>query len=347
MAAEEGEISLKDLILKVRITRKYLAGKWLIILIAAIIFAGLGVLYARWKKPVYVSSLTFVMQDTKSMGGYAGLASQLGFDLGSFSGSSGGVFDGDNIMEFLKSRLLVYQTLLSDTVRNGRRTTLADLYMDAYGWKKGAKAGIPFFPLDRNAGDLTRGQDSVLDVLYSIIAKTNVDVVKPDKSLGFIQVTTRTRDETLSQLFTVRLVKSAADFYIKTKTASAQDNVKRLQHQADSLLAALNNKTVAAAQVADLNLNPARRMALVNTELVSRDKSILLAAYSEIERNLEMAKMTLSRETPIIQIVDVPFLPLRVEKPKMLYCLVGGAMVGVFLTLIWLVFARIYKNIMR
>ena len=60
--------------------------------------------------------------------------------------------------------------------------------------------------------------------------------------------------------------------------------------------------------------------------------------------NLELSKVSLRKETPLIQVIDRPILPLdkdRVSKKKSL--LLGGFLAG-FLTVLYLVFSSLYKK---
>ncbi len=55
-------------------------------------------------------------------------------------------------------------------------------------------------------------------------------------------------------------------------------------------------------------------MASIGSELAMRDKTVLQTMYGEVVKNLEISKIAMAQETPIIQIVDMPILPL--EKTK-------------------------------
>src|SRR3954467_9549239 len=114
------EVSLKELLQKLVEWWRYLLSKWLVIGVFGIIGAGLGLTYALVKKPKYSAELTFVLEENKSssLGAYAGLASQFGLDLGGGGGS--GIFAGDNILEFLKSRFMVEKALLSPVEVDGK-----------------------------------------------------------------------------------------------------------------------------------------------------------------------------------------------------------------------------------
>src|SRR6187431_1206107 len=106
------EISLKELVVKIKEWYSYLLTQWKIIFLAGVIGAILGLTYSFIKKPVYTATLSFALEDEKGGGGGLGsLASSFGFDLG--GGGGGGIFTGSNLTELFKSRSMVEQTLLT------------------------------------------------------------------------------------------------------------------------------------------------------------------------------------------------------------------------------------------
>jgi uncharacterized protein involved in exopolysaccharide biosynthesis len=119
----EDEISLKELILKIKDWYRFLLTKWLVILAAGIIGGAIGVGYAFTQKATYTASLSFALEDEKQGGGglsgALGLASSLGIDLG---GSAGGAFSGANLIELMKSRNIVEKSLLNSITVNGKTT---------------------------------------------------------------------------------------------------------------------------------------------------------------------------------------------------------------------------------
>jgi len=124
------ETSLKELILKLKEWYNYLLSKWITILLAGIIGGILGFTYAYFKKPIYTAETTFVLEEgdkASGLGQYAGLANMVGIDLG---GGSGGVFQGDNILELYKSRKMIQETLLRQDTFNGKKEFLIDRYIE-------------------------------------------------------------------------------------------------------------------------------------------------------------------------------------------------------------------------
>lgn len=239
ISKQDDEMSLKELILKLKDWMKFLLSKWLIIGLFGLLGAGVGLLLAFFSKPQYVARLTFVVEEGSggSLGSYAGLASQFGLDLSGGGGS--GLFSGENVLEFLKTRLMIEKTLLSPIQRNGKTTSLADLYIDIYDLRKSLDKkpelrGIRL-PVDLKRDSFTVLQDSLLNTIYESISKSALTVNKPDKKLSFVEVKVSTEDEEFSKVFTERLVKEAIKFYVFTKTQRSKSNVDKLQDRADSL----------------------------------------------------------------------------------------------------------------
>ena len=60
---------------------------------------------------------------------------------------------------------------------------------------------------------------------------------------------------------------------------------------------------------------------------------------------LELSKVTLRKETPLIQVIDRPILPLEKDKVSKLKSLILGGFLAGFLTVLYLVFSSLYKKI--
>lgn len=289
--------------------------------IAAVIGVVTGIFLAWYWPVTYTARLTFVVEESKNGGGslVSALAGQFGFDVGDIGGK-GGVLDGDNVLELLRSQRMIKSTLLT-LYPGDSAATLADKYAERYGLKKKwAKYTVNNaeiqFPAD--AKKYTRLQDSLMHLIMKRITDKELSVNKPDKKLNFFQVSISMKDENVAQLFCQRLITQATDFYIQTKTKRQRTNVNRLQARADSIGRLLNKKTYSASAANQilLDANPAYPTSNVGSELQERDKIVLSTIYSEIIKNLEVSRTMLIQETPAFQIVDEPELPLKKNKLK-------------------------------
>jgi hypothetical protein len=327
------EITIGQLISKLRAVWKYLLSNWLRIFLVGTLGAVLGFVYAFLTPIKYVSRLTFVVEESKGVGGgLSALAGQFGFDLG--GGGGGGVFAGDNILLFLRSESLCRETLLTPYDDSGK-VTLADRYAEVRkfkkAWSNSKKVGNINFAKYAN-GPMPRLEDSLLQVIIrKNLLMTDLSVAKPDKKASFIQVAVSTRDEKLSALFSQRLVSIATTRYVESKTKLKAANVALLQRRADSLAALLNDKTLRAAsnQQVLVDVNPALKTAPIVAEISTREKSMIGTIFAEVVKNLEIAKSILSQETPAIQMVDQSTFPLeKVKSSKLKSLLIWGMLFG-------------------
>lgn len=340
----EPEFSFKKLINERIGDIKYVLRFKKTLALALIIGGLLGVLTTWLWTPTYTARLTFVVDDSKSSGGSGGLsalAGLAGMDLNGLGGGSG-VLAGDNVQELVKSHKLIKATLVTayDSTQ-----TLADRYAAIYKlnkkWLKYSADGkITRFPL--NGAHNTRLQDSLLHEMTTLILNGEFGIAKTDKKLSFFEVNVTMKDEKLAQLFCNRMIKAATDFYINTKTKRLKNNIQRLQQRADSIGEKLNHKTYtsAAASQGILDINPAYTSPNANIEVKERDKILLTTTYTETVKNLETSKTMLAQETPTVQIVDEPELPLKKNYLKYYISIPMGIILGVILLSFYLLLTR-------
>ncbi|TKC00452.1 Wzz/FepE/Etk N-terminal domain-containing protein [Pedobacter cryophilus] len=310
-------ISLRELIIIFKKWYLLLLNKWKTILLVSFLGGLLGLILAIIIKPTYTAETTFVLEegDKTSLGQYSGLASMVGLDLG---GGSGGVFQGDNILELYKSRTMIKQTLLTKDTFNNKLQFLIDRYIQFNNlrekWRN--QKELSEITFDTNFSNYTRLQDSVIGKITETINKSSLMVSKPDKKLSIINVKFKSKDELFAKSFTMKIVSNVNKFYVQTKTKKSSENLAILQHQADSIKSALNFSIsgVALATDANPNTNPAFQTLRVPSQRKQVEVQANLAAYQEILKNLEIAKITFRKETPLIQVIDDPTLPLDKEK---------------------------------
>jgi hypothetical protein len=344
----DNEISLKELIEKLVSIWKYLLSKWLIIGLNGILGATIG-FFIAWSKPVkYTARISFVAEESKSsIGGLASLAGQFGFDIG--GGSGGGIFSGENILIFLKSEGLIRETLLTQ-FDSTSTATLADKYADVNELKKDWLESKEIGSIDFSKyaeGTFPRKQDSLLQTLILRVSK-ELNIVRPDRKATFVEVKTSTRDELLSKVFIERLVQTGTERYIQSKIKVKAANVALLQKRADSLGALLNRNTysAAAAQQQLVDINPALRTAPVAGEISIRDKMMIATIFAEVIKNLEFAKFTLQQETPVIQVVDRAYLPLKRERASKIKWLLLGGLLTASIAIGFLLASRWWRSLM-
>ncbi|WP_163407813.1 Wzz/FepE/Etk N-terminal domain-containing protein [Flavobacterium ajazii] len=342
------EISLKELLEKGKEWYFYLVLKWKVILLAGILGGILGLGYSFTKKPVYTATLTFAVEDEKGGGGggLGSLASSFGFDLG---GGGGSIFTGSNLTELFKSRTMVEKTLLSPVNINGKEISLAEMYIQNNKWRdswnKNPKfKNIQFLPNYRR-DYFTRIHDSILGVIYKNLSKSSLSVAQRDKKIAITSIDVTTGNELFSLYFCEALAKQVGKFYVDTKSKKARTNMKILEHQVDSVRVELNNAITGVAVANDntFNLNPALNVRRTPSARRQVDVQANTTILTELVKQSELAKVTLRKETPLIQVIDRPILPLPKERFGKAKGLIMGGFLAGFLVILILIVKRFLK----
>ena len=355
-----GEFSLRDFIVKLSEWITYLQQKSYIIIIASIVGMFLGITVAYFKKPVYNAKFTFALEEEKSPGtgltGALGLASSLGIDI---AGGAGGAFSGTNLVELMRSRLIIERALMNVMDTGGvakTKKTLAHFFLehqilndpgltkDNQRYKDVFVAGLP----KSKFGFL---QDSLMLEMFTAINEDDnlFKVFQKDKKISILTIEVNSKYEFFAKRFAESIAKEVSDFYIDTKSKKAKNNLEILQKQCDSIRNELNQAIMGVAIANDntFNLN----QALITPRVVSTKKQIDVQAntaiLTQLVGNLELAKISLRKETPLIQVIDTPILPLPKEKlGKLKAGILGGFLSGLF-SVLFLVFMKCRKNYLR
>ena len=348
---DNDEISLKELIQKIQEWVAYLKTQWKLIIGIAALGGVLGFVYASFQKPTYLAITTFVLEEDKGggggLGGAMGLASSFGFDLG---GGGGGLFTSSNIIELMKSRLVVEKTLLNPVQIAGKEISLADYYIQINelkeGWSKKPSLANISFPANADRTKFSLQQDSILQTISAGLTKNNLVIAQKDKKVSIISLTVKTESELFSKLFCEQLLKETSDFYIETKSKKSRLNVDILQHQADSIRAELNGAITGVAAASDnvYNLNPAFNVKRTPSTRRQVDVQANTAILTQLVAQLELSKVSLRKETPLVQLIDRPILPLEKDKLGRLKSLILCGFLAGFLTVLYLVFGQLYRK---
>lgn len=337
MAAKSDEISLKELILMIGRWVRFLVSRWKTILLVGLAGAVIGLGYSFLIKPTYTGALTFVLANESKAGGISSIAGQFGIDVGGNMTSEDAAFEGENIIELLKSRRIVHDALFKSVPPKGN--LLVNLVGEKSGlyekWRdnKHLYGSIPI-----SSSSTVPLQDSLIDVMHDYIVKHYLVVSKPDKKLSFYTLVTTSPDETISVYLTRNLVEAAAGMYIATKTKTAKNNLDMLQHEADSLRGRLEGMIYQTASKTDqtFNLNPALQAQRAGIQQSQVQAQVLGVAYGEVIKNLELAKISLQKSTPLYQVIDAPDFPLVRKKMSKILATLAGAVLFSVLAALWL-----------
>jgi uncharacterized protein involved in exopolysaccharide biosynthesis len=340
------DITLSQVLIRFGEIKSYLVSKWKQFLLFALAFATLGIALSFILKPKYKANLTFVLEESQSespLGAYAGIASQFGFDLGGMTGSN--VFSEDNLTELLSSRKIVEEALLNKNSISGKEQLLVNHFMDSpllNKWEDEELLGTIRFPASRDS--FTTVQDSLLFEIFTLVTEKYLTVKNVSAKSTILLVECLSKDEQFSKHLVENLMKSVTDFYISNKTQRARETVAFVKGRTDSIAGALASAELRLAKYKDSRHLTVRAEGYMEELRLTRDVQILNAMYGEAVKNLELSKVTLLNQTPLIQVIDNPILPLEVVEITPLKGIVLGALIGLVLAFFWFLVKKIAED---
>lgn len=317
---------------------KYCLSQYKIIVTLILIGGGIGLFYGKQQPPNYVGVSTFIIEDKTGSrgGGISGLASQFGIDVGSLTGGGAGLFEGENVFEIMKSRIIVDKVLNSkieeDVPEKGM--TLAQYYLIKSGLDQKLKSkqidAIALFSKQESISDRKKQiiKDSVSNILYNNIVNGKVNIEKQNKKSSIITLSVSSTDQVFTKNFTEKLLKETGNLYIEIKTGNLSRNIAQLQLKVDSLQNILNSKSDIRNYI---NLS-------APYEGAARDKTVATALYTDVVKNLESMKLSLINQTPVIQILDSPRYPILNQKVMARFYLVIGSLIGLAISLFYILY---------
>ena len=347
---DNDEISLKELLFNLKVWAKYFILNWKFIILFGLLGGLVGYAIASKDEYKYNASLTFVLEEDRGGGsggglsGAMGLASSLGIDLGN---GGGGVFSGTNLPEFMKSRFIIEKTLLNPVFINNDTISIAEYYINLNklreSWKETKFQNIKF-PYNTDRLTYKIEQDSILNIFYGELSNKKVlSIGQIDKKSTITEIKFTYNNENFAKVFCENLAMETSKYYIELKSKKARLNYEILQQQVDSIRSNLNSAINGVATNNDnvYNLNPAFNIKRIPSSKKQFDVQSNSQILTQLLAQLELSKLALRKETPLIQIINKPILPLDKKILDKSFAFKIGLVIGVFIFFIIFYFKKI------
>ena len=342
MEKDNDEMQLKDILIKLSEYKFYLIKKKISIISVAILFLIIGFVYALNSDVKYNAELTFVVeadQSGGSLGAMSGIASQFGFDIG--SGSTNSTFSQQNILELLKSRGVVEATLMQNGVVNGKTDLLIEHYLSINQYKEDWEDNLISFTFHSK---LTQTHDSISGDIWRVISVDKLLIELQSDDANIINLSYSSLNDEFAKQFVESLIKQMSKMYVEHQTAQASNTLDFLQDRADSVFVELEIAEEEFAKVKDVNQRIVKASGRLKELQLMRNVEVLGTMYLEIVKNLELSKITLLNNTPIINIIDRPILPLEQSNNSKILLSFLGAFLGGFLSISFFIFRKLFKD---
>ena len=316
------EPSNKEIIIKCKKLLKYLQQKWRIIILPAL-FLGLVGYYVALKKTVSYEVYSSFGVEGKGGGMQSTaltIASQLGFPLG-----GSGVFpDNKMLMGIITSRRAIKSSLLKPY----QGVSLANRYIKLY------MPSVVEPIKSMNIKDLSRKEDSVLDLIYENCNKQLISV-NLDEDVGLVRMKVESIDKDFSIELSTNLINFLNSFFIDNQNKEEKTNFDIAKKKTDSVYYALKNKEEMLAQYNDSHGRTTKFQGKLEQASLSRDVFILTKMYAEAAANLEMTKYAMLNNKTILFLVDEPLYCLKIVRANKLKMAILFALVWLFLATVF------------
>lgn len=354
ITVEEDEITLKELLLKLKdYWKTVIKNFWIIILVAAIV--GVVFLAKAWIKiPVYSAEMTFTIANTEKTGGNSGVSGILGqFGLG---GASSG--DGLNIQRAIAlaaSREIIESVIFEEIELDEENDYIANHIIKIYKlqeeWGKNSKKFLDFTFLNSKVDSFDRTENEILQRLHRKVIGTKKEdpilKIEYEEETGIFSMLMNTISEDLSMKMLEKQYDVLSKYYVEKAIEPQQKRYNSIKIRMDSITRILGNLDYSVARYTDRSYGLLDNESTVQGKRLNRDQQLANVAYAEIKRNLEVADFALSSVTPIFQTIDEAILPLPKRTESKIENTVIGILIGSFLAILFVVGRKIIRDAMK
>jgi len=330
------EATLKDVIIAIRDYTKELKKKFLYIFVVLLIFFILGLVYSSKQNKKYKAVLSFIVEDQSdgsNLSSISGMASQFGFDLG---GGSSSYFSQQNVIELLKSRKIIESTLSKKSTINNEEDVLLNHYISI---NKMENSDVS--PMS------SKSKDSITNIIWQQIINYKLDISYQNDDANILNLTYSSINSEFAKNFTVVVMEEMSKMYSKYQTEKTRQSLKNLELRSDSIFRELKKSERSLARVKDRNLRVINSSGRLDEIQYMRDVQVSNAIYLELIKNTELVKMNLLNETPIIQIIDVPILPLKDNSRSNLFWTFIFSFLGFFMVSFLIIIRKLIRDTME
>ena len=348
-------ISIKGIILTAKEYAIEVLRQWKLILLFALLFGGLFFVRNKLEVDSYGAKLTFMLEDNDSSG-----SSSLSGLLGSFGlGNSGKGLNRDKLIELSKSNRIIQEALLKRVSIGEAEDFLANHLIRIYGydekWAEKETNSLNGFQFTHDSLDLFEvNEHKVLKSLRSKMLGSPASGVPGilsssyNMESGILYLKANSLDPELSIIVVEKIYEVLDSFFVTNTVEKQKRNFEIIKYKTDSLRADIQATEYALAKFKDSGRNLFRKVDQLEESRLANKLKISYMALGKAIENKEIADYTLKYQTPLLSIIDRPFLPLYSQKqpflPATILGLVFGCILGTFFVVIRKKFLEIMAN---
>lgn len=342
----DNEISLKEVVLKIKSYIKELFKYWWLIVLFIIPFLIKNVYQALHTPPEYTAEIRFLVEGD-SGGGMTGI----GGLLGSFGFNKGAKNNPFKIIEVAKSK-----SMISDVIFSKENDFLANEIITAYKLdERWAESNPEMLGLRFNKDSIENFSEqerrAFLSVYKFIIGTQNSEEnalmrISVNDDSGIFMINSTSIDEHISLHLTNNTYDLLKLFFEEKIVEDKSNTVALLKEKLDSLESVIGRKTLQIARFDDRNRGIYSNEAEYQKRKLELEIQGLTAAYTETWKNYEVAEYNYKTSKPLFLLIDKPYAPLSSSSPSLIMNIIFAILLGSLLGMVFIIGRKIYRDIM-
>jgi len=343
---ETNSLSLKFTILTIKDYLSYLLGKWWLYFLVILIALGISFAYLSIRPPAYYARATFM-----TAGGSESPLSnlvQIANQFGVMSSGSDNNLSAEKLIELMGTKRILIGSMLHPVSVEGKEDLLINHYLNM-------PVKNTWFPeedrfVNTQIDNFTPRENEMAGEVLADIQKRVLEASNSEN--GIIRASCRLRIEEVAKHLMDRIIDEVTEYHQRTSTEKQEVDLKIIDTTLDSLkseLSVAEYNLTAWYQQQSRSLKAGAVSASKYVEQVKLDRKveILSAAFEEVSKARELAKLNLQKVTPVIQIIDRPTFPLEEDEPDKTL-IFGLSLIGLLgLTTLILILRKMIKDALR
>ncbi len=300
------------------------------IIYISLLFGFIGISIALSSPLKFNSSTVFITQNENSSANssLSGVASLVGINLGSVKGSEITSSMYPLVAESPKFKRLILETIIDEK----SNLTLKSFIIDKYKLK----------------GEKTQSSSSIYvseleeDCFEFISLMVQVTVNKKD---GFVTISTTMPIAEYAATLAINAQEILQKIIIENKIESARQNLKFTENQLYQKKLEFDELQSKLSYFKDSNLNLVNSLIINEQDKLEAEFEIINAVVTELSKQVEQAKLQVSKDTPVFSTIKEAVIPNKRSSPKRTQIVIISGLIGFIISITYVSLLRPLKKL--
>lgn len=300
------------------------------IIYISLLFGFIGIYIALSSPLKFNSSTVFITQNENSSANssLSGVASLVGINLGSVKGSEITSSMYPLVAESPKFKRLILETIIDEK----SNLTLKSFIIDKYKLK----------------GEKTQSSSSIYvseleeDCFEFISLMVQVTVNQKD---GFVTISTTMPIAEYAATLAINAQEILQKIIIENKIESARQNLKFTENQLYQKKLEFDELQSKLSYFKDSNLNLVNSLIINEQDKLEAEFEIINAVVTELSKQVEQAKLQVSKDTPVFSTIKEAVIPNKRSSPKRTQIVIISGLIGFIISITYVSLLRPLKKL--